>query len=237
LDASAGIPPAQAMYSFAGAKQGNTTRFFILAADSTDIYVGIRGSDYWDFMRGVYRMDYGSGNWNWCMNGITPSSDWMMFVAMAENDTATVYLAGSTPLAEPNLMKTSTGGASWFHVFLTSMNQNIATGWSGQDGDRGWSYPEYPFGISVARNNANKVIFSGYSGVHKTSDGAANWQQAYLSSTDQHPAGALTPVHQNYHSSGLENTTCWQVFWINQNEMFSCYSDIRDCRSIDDGDS
>jgi len=236
-DPSTGIPAGKAMYSFAGAKQGNTTRFFIVTGDSANIYVGLRGSDYWNFMRGVYSMDYGNGNWILRMSGITPSSDWVMFVAMAESDTSAAYLAGSTPLAEPNVMKTSNGGLTWSHVFNTANNQDISTGWCGQGGDHGWSFPECPFGISVARNNSDKVIFGDYSCVHKTSDGGVSWEQAYLSAADQHPAGAPTPVHQSYHSCGLENTSCWQVFWMNQNELFSCFSDIRGCRSTDGGNS
>lgn len=236
-DNSTGIPSGKAMYSFAGAKQGSVTRFFILTCDSTNIYVGLRGSDYWTFTRNVYSMDYGSGTWTSHMSGITPSSDWMMFVAMAENDTSTVYLAGSTPLSVPNVMKTSNGGLSWSHVFLTTNNQNINTGWSGQGGDHGWSFPECPFGIAVSRNNSNKVIFGDFSCVHKTADGGTTWKQAYLSSSDEHAAGANTQLNQNYHSCGLENTTCWQVFWMNQNELFSCYSDIRGCRSTDGGNA
>ncbi len=237
MDASTGIPAGQAMYSFAGAKQGNTTRFFIIAGDSANIYVGLRGSDYWSFMRGVYSMDDDNGTWTLKMSGITPSSDWVMFVAMAENDINTVYLAGSTPLGEPNIMKTSNAGTTWSHVFLTTNNQNIATSWSGQGGDHGWSFPECPFGVSVARNNSNKVIFGDFSCVHKTSNGGIDWQQAYSSVSDQHTAGTASPVHQSYHSCGLENTTCWQVFWMSQSEMFSGFSDIRGCRSVDGGNS
>ncbi len=237
LDASTGIPAGQAMVSFAGAKQGNTTRFFIATGLAADIYVGIPGSDYYNFLQGVYSMDYGSGTWIPRMTGVTLASDWMMFVAMAENDTSTAYLAGSNPSGAPNVMKTTNGGLSWSHVFNTVNNQNIYTSWCGQGGDHGWSFPECPFGIAVARNNPGKVIFGDFSCVHKTSDGGATWQQAYSSAADQHPAGAASPTNQNYHSCGLENTTCWQVYWINQNEMFSCFSDIRGCRSTDGGNS
>jgi photosystem II stability/assembly factor-like uncharacterized protein len=237
MDASTGIPAGQAMYSFAGAKQGSTTRFFMITGLATDIYVGIPGSDYYNFLQGVYSMNYGSGTWIPRMTGVSLASDWMMFVAMAENDTSTVYLAGSNPSAAPDVMKTTNGGTSWSHVFNTVNNQNINTSWCGQGGDHGWSFPECPFGIAVARNNSGKVIFGDFSCVHKTSDGGTTWQQAYSSAADQHPSGAASPTNQNYHSCGLENTTCWQVYWINQNEMFSCFSDIRGCRSTDGGNS
>ncbi len=237
MDASSGITSGQAMLSFAGAKQGSTTRFFIITGLASNIYVGIPGSDYYNFLQGVYSMDYGSGAWIPRMTGITLASDFMMFVAMAENDTSTAYLAGSSTSAYPNVLKTANGGASWSHVFITTNNQNINTSWCGQGGDHAWSFPECPFGVAVARNNSNKVIFGDFSCVHKTSDGGLTWQQAYSSVADQHPAGAPSPTNQSYHSCGLENTTCWQVFWMNQNEMFSCFSDIRGCRSTDAGNS
>jgi len=154
IEATSGIPQGQAIYSFAGAKQGNATRFFAITGDTSSVVAGMRGSDYYGLMRGVYRMNNANGTWNSCMPGITPSSDYMMFVTMAMNDTSTAYLAGSTPLAVPNLMKTSNGGNYWNHIFLTSDNQNIHTGWCGDGGDRSWSYAECPFGISVCPTNS-----------------------------------------------------------------------------------
>ena len=47
----------------------------------------------------------------------------------------------------------------------------------------------------------------------------------------------VTPKNQSYQSVGIENTTCWQVHWINANNMWACYSDIRGIRSTDAGTS
>jgi len=96
---------------------------------------------------------------------------------------------------------------------LTNNNQNINTGWSGEGGDRGWSYGESPFGFDVAANNANAVIFGDFGFVHKTTNGGQKWQQAYVAVADQNPANQPTPTKKAYHSVGLENTTCWQVHW------------------------
>ncbi len=102
-------------------------------------------------------------------------------------------------------------------------------------GDRGWSYGECPFGFDVAATNANRVIFGDYGFVHKTADGGQTWQQAYVATADQHPAGQSTPAKQSYHSVGLENTTCWQVHWANATTLFAAYSDIKGIRSTDGG--
>lgn len=231
-----GITAGQAIWSFAGAKSGGTTRFFCLTADAGDIYVGLPGSDYWGFYKGVYSCDYGSTQWVAKSTGIT-ANDYPMFVDMAENNINIAYLAGSNSNAEPIVLKTTNAGSNWTNTFLTTNNQNISTGWSGQGGDRGWSYGECPFGFDVAANDPNYVVFGDFGFPHKTNDGGTTWKQAYVDPADEHPANASTPAKQDYHSIGIENTTSWQVHWINAANLWSCFSDIRGKRSTDGGAS
>lgn len=232
-----GIAPGQAIWSFAGAKQNGTTRLFCLTADAADIYVGLPGSDYYGFAKGLYAMDFGVTNWTSKLTaGINLSTDFPMFVGMAQNDINTIYLAGSNDLAYPTLFITTSGGNSWTNTFVTASNQNIVTGWSGLGGDRPWSYGECAFGIEVARNDANRVIFGDFGFVHVTSNGGLTWRQAYTHADDEHPAGSNTPPMTAYSSIGLENTSCWQVFWASAGQMWACYSDIRGMRSTDKGE-
>jgi hypothetical protein len=231
--AAAGIPSGQAIFSFAGAKQGSVIRFFCLTAAAADIYVGIPGTDYAGFMQGVYSLDWPGGTWTPRMNGIAAGSDFPMYVAMAVNDVNVAYLGGST--GDPLVLKTSNGGAGWSPVFNTSNNQNIVTGWTGVGGDRGWGYGECLFGIAVAPFNANRAVISDMGFVHKTSDGGVTWQQGYVSPADQHVANTVIPAGQSYHSVGMENTSCWQVFWSDSTDLFAPYTDIRGVRSTDAG--
>lgn len=230
-----GLGAGERIFSFAGSKQGPVARFFCLTADSNSIYVGVPGSDYWGFMKGVYSLDYGSGSWIPRMSGITPGTDFLMYVATANNDISTAYLGGSNSSGVPNVMKTTDGGNSWSHVFLPLTNQNIATGWSGQGGDRGWGYGECVFGLAVAPNNPLRVLITDFGFVHTTTDGGATWQQAYLLPADQNPAGQNTPRGKSYHSIGLENTSCWQLVWSDPNNVFACCTDIQGMRSTDGG--
>lgn len=231
-----GISAGQVIFTFAGASSGGTTRFFCITIAAGDMYNGIEPWEYWGLIKGVYAMDAGSNAWVQKMNGIDINNDYMMFVGMAKNDINTVYLAGSDGGTGGNsVLKTTDAGNNWSKVFLTGNNQNISTGWSGQGGDRGWGYGESCFGIAVAPNNVNKVLFGDFGFVHKTNDGGATWQQAYVSSGDEHPAGSPTPPKQYYHSIGLENTSAWQVHWQDANNMFACFSDIRGLRSKDAG--
>ena len=102
--------------------------------------------------------------------------------------------------------------------------------WSGW---RSWlDYGECAFGIEVCRNNAQRVMFGDYGFVHTTLDGGNNWRQAYTHTDDQHPAGSNTPPLQNYSSVGLENTSCWQVFWSNAETMWPYYSRISEACEV-----
>ncbi|MFT3933522.1 MAG: T9SS type A sorting domain-containing protein [Chitinophagaceae bacterium] len=234
-----GIPSTESIISFTGARQNGVTRFYCITGDPNDVYNGMQPSEYWGLIRGVYSMDAGGANaWSSKLTGININTDFMMFASMARNDINTVYLGGSDGNTGGNcVIKTTDGGNTWNKVLLTANNQNIATGWSGSGGDRGWSYGETCFGITVAPNNSQKVLFGDFGFVHKTSDGGNTWEQAYVNKTDEHPAGANTPQKKYYHSIGLENTTSWQVFWADANNMFACYSDIRGIRSKDGGNT
>lgn len=234
IAAISGITTGEVIWSFCAAKSGNTTRFFCLTGDAGDVYVGLQGSDYWGFYRNVYTCDYGVNNWSVASNGIT-STDYPMFIDMAENDINTVYVAGSNDNSEPIIMKSTNAGGNWSHTFNTTGNSNIVTGWSGQGGDRGWSYGECPFGFDVCASDPDYVIFGDFGFVHKTLNGGGTWAQAYVDAGDQHPMSSTTPPGQSYHSIGLENTTCWQIDWFDQNNMWACYSDIRGIRSTDAG--
>jgi photosystem II stability/assembly factor-like uncharacterized protein len=238
LLAATGIPSGQVIWNFAGAREGNTLRFYCITANSSDTYNGVMPWDYYNFARGVYSMDNSSGSWIQKMTGIDFARDFIMYAAMARNDISTVYLAGNDNVpGAPLVYKTTDAGTTWTKVFNTTGNQNIATGWCGYGGDKNWSWAETCFGITVAPNNSAKAVFGDFALVHTTTDGGNSWQQAYLSPSDQHAASQSTPTKQSYHSIGLENTTCWQVYWISASNLFGAFSDNGGIRSTDSGQS
>jgi len=233
---TSGIASGQVIWNFVGAKNGSTTRFACITSNVADTYNGVMPWDYYNFAKGVYTMDDDNGIWVSRSTGINFANDFVMYAGMAENDISTIYLGGhDNALGAPLVYKSSDAGLSWTKVFKTSNNSNIITGWEGIGGDKAWSWSETCFGISVAPNNSKKVLFGSFSNVEATSDGGDIWTQAYVSPNDQHPAGATTLAKQSYTSIGLENTTCWQVQWIDANNMMACFSDIGGIRSIDGG--
>lgn len=231
-----GMAATDVIWSFAAAKTGNTTRFFCITGNSSNIYNGIMPWDYYGLISNVYALEVGTNQWVSKISGINIASDYLMYVGMAENDINTVYLAGTDNTTyTPSVMKSTNGGSSWAKMFQGVNNQNIVTGWEGHQGDSQWSYDESCFGIGVAPNNANKLIISAFGCVHTSADGGANWRQAYVNQADEHPAGAATPKYQYYHSIGIENTTAWQVHWNDANNLFACFSDIKGIRSKNGG--
>jgi hypothetical protein len=236
VQSTTGIIAGQLIWSFSGAKNGATTRFTCITVNTADVYNGVMPWNYPNFAKGVYTMDNDNGTWASKSTGINFANDFVMYVGMAENDINTIYLGGhDNALAGPLVFKSTTAGASWNKVFNTVNNVNIITGWEGAGGDKAWSWSENCFGITVAPNNSNKVLFGSFSNVQSTTDGGATWKQAYVNISDQHPAGATTPPKQSYTSIGLENSTSWQVLWVNANKMFAGFSDIGGIRSIDAG--
>ncbi len=236
LMTTTGIAAGQVIWQFAGAKAGGTTRFCCITGLNANVYNGLKPYDYSGVVAGVYTMDNASGTWTDRTAGINTSNDYVMYVGMAENDINTIYLGGhDNALSGPLVFKSTTGGTSWTKVFNTSGNANIITGWEGSGGDKAWSWGETCFGMTVAPNNSAKAMFGSFSDVHLTSDGGTTWKQAYVQNTDDHAAGAGTPTGSYYHSIGLENTTCWQIYWASPGVMLGAFSDIGGIRSTDTG--
>lgn len=233
---TSGITSGQLIWNFAAAKSGNLTRFVCITAATADVYNGVMPWNYSNFAKGVYTMDNANGTWVSHSSSFSFSNDFLMYAAMARNNINVIYLGGHDNTASgPLVYRSQNGGNSFSKVFNTVNNSNIITGWEGSGGDKQWSWSETCFGISVAPNNSNKVIFGNYSNVQISDDGGNLWRQAYVNSNDEHPAAASTPPRQAYHSIGLENTTCWQILWYDQDTMLGAFSDIGCIRSKDAG--
>jgi photosystem II stability/assembly factor-like uncharacterized protein len=234
--AAGGIPATERIMSFAGAKQGGTTRFFCLTGDQGSVYVGLPGYDYWGAAQGIYSLDLGNANWvDKTANLNLSNTDFPMYIGMAANNINTVYASGSNSSSFPTVYKSSNAGTSWTNTLITNNNQNAITGWQGYQGDRDWWYGECALGFTVAQNDPDVLVFTDFGFGHISTDGGSNWRQMYVQPVDQNPAGAPTPKGNSYHSAGIENTTCWQVFWADDQHMIACYSDIEGCRSTDGG--
>ncbi|WP_420265872.1 InlB B-repeat-containing protein [Candidatus Magnetominusculus dajiuhuensis] len=247
-----GVPASEAIFSFAGAKQGTTTRLYAVTVDASKMTVTgktdpLTSEDIYGSYRNVYTLDIGQNTWIQKVTGIA-SGDQPVLVSMALNDISTAYLAGRiAPVgsalagASPVIYKTTNGGSSWQSTFLTTNNQNIYTGWTGQGGDMGggnWWWSNTPIGFAVAPNDSGKVVYTDKGGVpHLTTDGGATWRQIYTDSTIQHPIGTSTPSKQYYRGAGLEPTLSLWLTWTDSSNLFAGFGDITAIRSKDGGNT
>src|SRR3989339_1167817 len=226
-----GIPSTEKILSFVGTRQGTRVRLFCITCEN--LWAGMELYDYQEFwIKGIYSFDVGGNSWQSRLGDIDLLLEFPIHVAMADNDINTVYLAGSD-MWIPSILKSTNGGVTWTQTFKTINNENIYSGWCGDGGDRDWSYAQCVFGFAVARNDANKLVFTDYGFVHTSTDGGTTWHEAYTST--ENPAGQQTPKGKAYSSIGLENTSCWQVYWVDESNLFAAFSDIRGIRSTNGG--
>jgi photosystem II stability/assembly factor-like uncharacterized protein len=235
LEPHAGIPSGEVIFSFAGAKAGGTTRFFAVTANSGDVWAGVETCEVYSSYGGVYRLEQGQASWT-SQSAAVPSGHSPTYVRMSPTDIDVAYLAGSdTNAGAPSVCKTTNGGTSWSSVFLATGNANIATGWSGYQGDKNWGFGECAEGFAVSRADPNRAIITDMGFVHLTDDGGASWRQAYVNPLDQNPAGANTPKGKAYRTSGVEQTSGWWLTWADATTIFGSLTDITSVRSTDSG--
>src|SRR5258706_4474118 len=92
LSSVGGIAASQSMVSFAGAKQGGTTRFFCVTLNSADVFPGLFIEGDYASYQGVYSLDWGQANWTLRTTGIT-AGEQPVFMAMAQNTISPCCLA------------------------------------------------------------------------------------------------------------------------------------------------
>lgn len=228
-------PSGQQILSFAGAKEGGTTRLWIVTMSAGDVYAGIPGNDHYGYA-GVHRIDVGQSAWQSITGGITAGSH-PFFVSSTLNDIDTVYVGGGSEASRPTVFKSTTGGTNWTSVLNTINNGNVQTGWSGDGGNRGWSYGENAMGFTVDLFDPNRIVITDFGFAHMSEDGGVSWRALYVNPADLNPAGASIPAGESYRSSGIDNTTVWGMTWTSPTHIVTANSDIRGVQSYDGGQS
>ncbi|HOW96378.1 MAG TPA: hypothetical protein PK634_01190 [Kiritimatiellia bacterium] len=236
--ATAGIPAGQGILSFAGARQDGTVRLFCVTMDSGSIWPGITGSEYYGYL-GLYALTVGPGAaWTSVVTGIA-AGDYPFFVSMCRTNINIAYVAGGSDDGAPIVYKTTNSGGSWQKVFFASGNQNIATGWQGDDPGpwnwMKWSYGEYALGFNVCPTDPNRAAISDLGFVHVTTNGGVNWSQAYAQPSDQNATNSPSDKRKSYLGIGLEDTSCWWLTWAAPNDLYACFTDMRGVASTNGG--
>lgn len=240
LSGHTGLPAGEAMVSFCGAKAAGLTRLFCVTWPSGDVYPGVQAYDGGQ-MAGVYRLDVAPGaSWQRVTTGIGSHNP--CFVAMARDNTAVAWLAGASPAGDaPSVLRTVDGGASWAAVLQAAGNQNVRTGWQGDDPGpwnwRKWSFGERALGLAVSAADANRAVFTDFGFVHLTGDGGATWRNVNTDAEDLNAAGAPADKARACRGAGLEDTSCWHLCFPSASTVVAGFTDIRGMRSADGGNA
>lgn len=94
VQSTTGITAGQVIWSFAGAKNGSTSRFACITANTGDTYNGLMPWEYYNFAKGIYTMDNDNGTWVSKSAGVNFTNDFIRYAAMAGNDINSIYLGG-----------------------------------------------------------------------------------------------------------------------------------------------
>jgi len=239
-----GIGAGEKIAAFTGAARSGQIRLYCLTTDAATVdaaddnsYPSLAEMIYRSSAthKGLYACDWGAGGWSKCMNGIG-SLDVLAFVGAASNRPDVVYAAGeSLDTAWPAIYRSTNGGANWTQVFNGTENQNVQTGWEGQQGDLDWSWGGPPSGFVVSPADPDRAVFCDWGFVHGTTNGGASWQALYVAPGERNAANSYTPKRRAYHGIGLENTACWWLAWLDTNTLFAGFSDFGALRSTNGG--
>ncbi|MFZ1378740.1 MAG: T9SS type A sorting domain-containing protein [Saprospiraceae bacterium] len=243
---NSGIPSGTGIISFCAARTGASLRFFALTGvlnllngeDDNDLFL------FDNLVNNVISMDDASGVWVTKNTGVQFSNHHVKFIAMAENNINTIYIGGlqyingDANVRHPLILKSVNAGANWSSVFNSVNNANIRTGYSGDGGDEGWWYGEYVLGLSVHPRNAEICYFTDLGFIHSTKNGGTLWNQLYVNPSQENNQNAKIPRYKTYRSNGdLNQVSAWQIHWIDQNNLWTCLSDIKGTRTSDAGEN
>ena len=234
LDNTSGISSSKGFFDFCGSKSSGITRLFGIVADISSLDDSYLDDTDLSGNNEIIQCDYGSTNWEQTFF----QTDVLFYrISCASNDISTAYASADFEGAEGRVFKTADGGISWNNKLLTSNNQNITTGWAGEDTEFAWAWSAYPHGITTKSNDPNYVVISDWGFVFKSTDGGDNWQQIYVDQSVQNNPTQLVDESKAYLNNGLMLTSCWNVTWFAQDTIFISYTDITGWRTNDDGNS
>ncbi len=224
VETHSGLPAEAGILQLAGAKSGDTTRLFAIAATATEMYAWVDPLDLRDHLLGFYSMNY-AANASWTdAKGNIPANVRIAWTDLARSNPQIVWAAGEDN-GLPMIFKSTNGGQSWVNTFQAIDNQNVSTGWGGDYGAFSYLWSGAALGFDVSDADPNHVLFSDGFG-HITTDGGTNWRATYVLPNTQNPAGTPTPVNKFYQSSGLDVTSGHQLFWLNDQELYAANTDI-----------
>ncbi|MBL7825152.1 MAG: hypothetical protein JNJ57_00870 [Saprospiraceae bacterium] len=146
-----------------------------------------------------------------------------------------VWIAGAINDVLPEVWRSDDGGQSWLPKIQRTFNQNVWTGFMGDEGQFTYYWAETVLGFWANPYDPNEAIISDYSFQHRTRDGGSSWEALYVLPEERNPPGQPTPVDKFYHSNGFENTSIWFISLVSPDTMLVGMSDYGLVLCVRDG--
>jgi photosystem II stability/assembly factor-like uncharacterized protein len=223
-----GIPDGEGIANFVAAQSGEQSRFLAVTVSQADIEPGMETPEN---PTRLFRLDNG-GTWE----ELLLPGDIPFFIESFAGDLDTFYLAGGAWREEalvPAVWRSDDGGDTWDSLFNTENNQNIATGWIGDDAPISWWWDGTAFGFDADPTNPDRLVMSS-NWVWTSEDGGQSWQAAFVQAEDRNPPGSLVQPSA-YQTTGIDPTTCYWLHWTDADTLFAAFTDISSKRSTDGG--
>jgi len=173
---------------------------------------------------------------------------------MADNDVNDVWIGGGDSYSSTSVVyKSPDAGATWNRLLLSGSdhtnfaselpNQNVYTRTFGEGGGNyGWGYlGADTITFSLDRANPNYMNFTGMGTLFGTVDGGANWFDLGAGGPNQLPLsawnakGTLISSGTAYIKSQTNETSAWNITFINPTTFFVDDTDVAGQRTTDGG--
>jgi hypothetical protein len=236
--------------SLAGSKVGNTVRLAAELMQGSDVYAGATGwtangaASAGRAPMGPLTLDIVSGTpaASWVNTGGTffgpatgGAGNYAVWLSMAGGDINDIY-AGGWDNNGMQSFRTANAGAGAAATWTSLMDtQNWTNVMAGPLAGYGYGMGGAAQGMDACYGNVNYVVMSDNVGIFGSSDGGAHWAELSTNPGTLNPYGSLT-TQQSY-SSDLNEVTCWNMTFINANDVVGDFSDVGGMYSTDGGNT
>jgi len=238
LEAISGMPAGHGIYRLEGAKENGQIRLVTLSIQTNLLLAHYFVDQVFNDIGDIYRLDYGlDTQWQNIKSNISYSEP-INDISMSCCDIDNIWLSVSNNFGAiwPLTMRSTDGGNSWTQMMQYVNNANMATGWTGHDGPRGFAWNQHNYGVEVNPNDPDHVLVLCNYG-HVSPDGGNTWSAIYVDPATKNPLGQPSYTVEYFTSSGLDVTSVNDIHFFDSDRYLVGNTDISNMYTEDGGNS